>query len=457
MLEIMAVVTILLLLTAVIMLALLLRRAGEPAAIPEELLRRLDFLEQSQDRLERAVHDDFVVARKETGDQAGALRVEVQNSLKNVSDSILKGVGAQATSQKNQLDTFSQQLLAMTKMNEQKLEQLRLAVEERLRALQDDNSKKLELMRQTVDEKLKNTLEQRLGESFKLVSDRLELVHRGLGEMTTLAGSVGDLKRVLNNVKTRGIWGEIQLATLLEQILTPEQYGVNVATKPESRDRVEFAIKLPGRDELEGQVVWLPVDAKFPKEDYERLLEAQDKADTVRAEECAKALEAQLKQSARDISEKYLSPPATTDFGIMFLPVEGLFAEAIRRPGLLDFLQREYRVVVAGPTTLAALLNSLQMGFRTLAIQKRSSEVWKILGAVKTEFGKFAEILDKVQDKLRQASNTIDDAARKSRTIERRLKDVTGLPAADTQELLGGSDDLGAPVSSPAADQADAA
>jgi DNA recombination protein RmuC len=296
-------------------------------------------------------------------------------------------------------------------------------------------------MRSTVDEKLSSTLEQRLGESFRLVSERLEMVHKGLGEMQNLASGVGDLKRVLTNVKTRGTWGEIQLGNILEQILTRDQYSMNVATRKNSSERVEFAVKLPGKDEKGGEVVWLPIDSKFPQEDYQRLMDAQEQGNSVLAEEAAKAMELKVKSFARDIRDKYIDPPGTTDFGIMFLPTEGLYAEVLRRPGLCDCLQREYRIVVSGPTTLIALLNSLQMGFRTLAIEKRSSEVWTLLGAVKTEFGRFGDILDKTQKKLQEASNTIEDAARKSRSIGRKLKNVQELSVDDSKLLLEDADD----------------
>lgn len=315
-----------------------------------------------------------------------------------------------------------------------RLEAIRETVEKRLTELQTRNEAKLEEMRKTVDEKLQTTLERRLGESFKLVSERLELVHRGLGEMQQIAAGVGDLKKVLTNIKTRGTWGEVQLGALLEQVLTAEQYGVNIAPKPRSAERVEYAIKLPGREE--GEVpVWLPIDAKFPQEDYQRLVEASDRGDAMAAELAIKALEARLRQQARDIRDKYLAPPYTTDFGILFLPSEGLYAEALRRPGLADTIQQESRVVLAGPTTLAALLNSLQMGFRTLAIQKRSSEVWKVLGAVKTEFGRFGEVLDKVKEKLDQASKQIEDTQHRSRQIDKRLRDVEALPANEPNPL----------------------
>ena len=361
------------------------------------LQNRLDTLERALDRNERLLREEMARTREELSRQIGAL----------------------------------------TQSNEQKIEQLRLGVASGLQQIQEDNSRKLDQMRQTVDEKLQGTLERRLGESFRLVSERLELVQKGLGEMHELANGVGDLKRVLTNVKTRGTWGEIQLGALLEQVLSPEQYAANVAPKPGSQERVEFAIRLPGRDELEGQTVWMPMDAKFPKEDYERLLLAQERADPVQAEEAAKRLEEQVRKCARDIRDKYIAPPHTTDFAVLFLPVEGLYAEVVRRPGLVESLQQTCRVVVAGPTTLAALLNALQMGFRTLAIQKRSSEVWKLLGAVKTEFARFTDHLDAVQKKLHQASDSIEDAARKSRQIQRRLKDVQELPASEDPALMG--------------------
>lgn len=324
------------------------------------------------------------------------------------------------------IDAFAQQLLLLTQMNEQKLEKVRDVVETRLRAMQEDNSQKLEKMRETVDEKLHSTLEKRLGESFKVVSDRLEKVHAGLGEMQSLASGVGDLKKILTNVKTRGTWGEIQLGNLLEQILTQEQYERNVVTKQGSHDPVEFAIKLPGRD---GKVVYIPIDAKFPKEDYERLLQAQDEGNVPAVEEFGKAIENRIRQEARKIKDKYIDPPQTTDFAIMYLPIEGLFAEVLRRPGLHEQLQRDFRVSLAGPTTITAHLNALQMGFRTLAVEKRASEVWQLLGIVKNEFGRFGEILKRTHEKLQKVSEEIESASRKSRTIERKLKDVQELPA----------------------------
>jgi len=321
-------------------------------------------------------------------------------------------------------------------------EYVRLTVETRLQALQADNEKKLEQMRQTVDEKLHATLEARLGESFKQVAERLEQVHRGLGDMQRLASDVGSLNRVLNNVKTRGIFGEVQLAGLLEQVFTPDQYAVNVETVPSSGARVEFAIRLPGQGGVDGAPVWLPIDAKFPREDYERLLEAQDKADVACVEAAAKALEVRLRQEAKTIRDKYLAPPHTADFAILFVPTEGLYAEALRRPGLVEVLQRECRVMLAGPTTLLATLNSLQMGFRTLALEKRSSEVWQVLGAVKTEFGKFGDVLAKTRKKLDEASNTISSVETRTRVMGRALKKVEAMPDAQTQALLPGEPDL---------------
>jgi DNA recombination protein RmuC len=333
-------------------------------------------------------------------------------------------------------DQLQQQLLALTQSNEQKMAEIRATLEARLKDIETQNAAKLDEMRHTVDEKLHATLEQRLGESFKLVSDRLEQVHRGLGEMQTLAIGVGDLKRVLTNVKSRGTWGEVQLSALLGQVLTAEQYGINIATRPGSSERVEFAIRLPGRDNDVSSQVWLPIDSKFPVEDYERLVAAHDRADPVALEEAARALEARIKLEGRVIRDKYVEPPHTTDFAILFLPTEGLYAEVLRRPGLADWLQRECRVTVAGPTTLAAVLNSLQMGFRTLAIEKRSSEVWQVLAAVKTEFGKFGEVLARTKTQLQSVANSIDMAETRTRQMERKLKSVEALGGPEAQKAL---------------------
>jgi DNA recombination protein RmuC len=336
-------------------------------------------------------------------------------------------------------DTLSLQLGQLTEANDRRFAEVRATIEQRLKDIEANNSAKLEEMRRTVDEKLHATLEQRLGESFKQVSDRLEQVHRGLGEMQTLAAGVGDLKKVLTNVKTRGTWGEVQLEALLEQLLTADQYAKNVATVPKSADRVEFAIKLPGRAEQGSAAtpVWLPIDAKFPREDYERLIDAQERADPVAVEEASRALEARIRAEARTISEKYVSPPHTTDFALLFLPTEGLYAEVLRRPGLSDQLQRDYRVTIAGPTTLTALLNSLQMGFRTLAIERRSSEVWQVLGAVKTEFGKFGDVLAKTKAQLETVTRSIEAAETRTRMMNRKLRDVEALPGDAASGLLG--------------------
>jgi DNA recombination protein RmuC len=332
--------------------------------------------------------------------------------------------------------TISTQMGSIAGVQNQQSEMLRGAVEQRLERLQQDNSAKLEQMRQTVDEKLHATLEQRLSQSFQQVSERLEQVHKGLGEMRSLAAGVGDLKKVLSNVKTRGVMGEVQLGALLEQLLTREQYETNVATRPNSRERVEFAIKLPGAGGDAGPV-WLPIDAKFPLEDYERLQAAQEAGDPLSVEIAAKALEARVRLEARAISDKYLEPPHTTDFALLYLPFEGLYAEVLRRPGLFEQLQRDWRVTLCGPTTLSALLNSLQMGFRTLAIERRSSEVWKVLGAVKSEFGKFAEVLASTKRQLEAVANSIDAAETRTRQIERKLKDVEVLPDSATARLEG--------------------
>lgn len=400
----------------------------------DRIVMRIDNIEKSLERLERNLKDEIGQSRGEMGFHARVQREELSGVVNKFTDSVLARMSESREAQLAQLGVFSKQLQTLTQMNEQKLENIRVSVERQLQLVREDNNNKLEEMRKTVDEKLNDTLERRLGESFKLVSERLELVHRGLGEMQNLATGVGDLKRVLTNVKTRGVWGEIQLENLLEQILTVDQYSKNVATKPGSAERVEFAIKLPGRDE-ERTVVWLPIDAKFPQEDYQKLLEAQEQANTLLAEEAGKALENRIKIEARNISQKYISVPHTTEFAILFLPIEGLYAEVLRRPGLCDNLMRNYRVIVTGPTTLAALLNSLQMGFRTLAIEKRSSEVWALLGAVKNEFSKFSDLLDKTHKKLQEASNSIDTAARKTRTIERKLKNVQVLPSEEGKQI----------------------
>ena len=368
----------------VALVVLLTRRRTQGAAT--ELAKRLE-------TIDRSLRDEFSRNREEAGAAAKNQRQELATSLESV----------------------------------------RSTVDVRLRQLQDDNAAHIERMRATVDEKLQGTLERRLGEAFRAVSDRLEQVHQGLGAMQQLASDVGGLQKVLANVKTRGGWGEVQLGALLEQVLTPEQFARNVKTRDDSNENVEFAIKLPGNED--GAPVWLPIDAKFPTEDYQRLLAAQEKGDLALVENATKSLEAQLKKSAKDICQKYINPPKTTDFALMFLPTEGLYAEAIRRIGLVEQVQRECRVILAGPTTLAALLNSLQMGFRTLAIQKRSSEVWNLLATVKTEFGKFGDALAKIKDKLDQASTDMDKVAVRSRAITKQLNKVEELPS-NPQPLL---------------------
>ena len=359
----------------------------------QDLLVRLEVLGRTQEKLEQLLRDEFSRNREEGATAAKSQREELGKSLEGV----------------------------------------RAVVDLRLKELQQDNAKQIDKMRATVDEKLQGTLEKRLGESFKLVSDRLEQVHKGLGAMQQLASDVGGLQKVLSNVKMRGGWGEVQLGNLLEQVLTADQFARNVKTRDDSGDRVEFAIKLPGDEN--GAPVWLPIDAKFPTEDYQRLLAAQDKGDVIGIDDAMKSLETQLKKSAKDICQKYINPPRTTDFALMFLPTEGLYAEAIRRIGLVEQVQRDCRVIFTGPTTLAALLNSLQMGFRTLAIQKRSGEVWNLLASVKTEFGKFGEALSAVKDKLDQAARHVDNVAVRSRAITKKLRDVEELPS-NPQPLL---------------------
>ncbi len=429
----MLIAAVTLLVITIILIALILRRRPEGRFV--ELAERLSALERSMERSERLIVSEISRGREETNSQAKGSREEFTSTLNSFSGFLLSRMTEIATLQRSQLDTFSNQLATHSRRGDERMEKMRETVEVRLRHLQEENSGKLDQMRTVVDEKLHATLEKRLGESFKLVSERLEQVYRGLGEMRSLASGVGDLKRILTNVKTRGSWGEVQLGSLLEQILTVDQYAKNVATRAGSNERVEFAVRLPGRDGTDGDAVWLPIDAKFPQEDYQRLLDALEEGDPAQADESARLLEGRIKAEAKTIHKKYIDPPNTTDFAIMFLPTEGLYAEVLRRPGLFDNVQREQRVTITGPTTLTALLNALQMGFRTVAIEKRSSEVWSILGAVKAEFGKFGDILDKTHKKLQEASNTIENAARKSRTIERRLKDVQELPVTEVDKI----------------------
>jgi DNA recombination protein RmuC len=432
--ELVLVFFILTMLTALALLIVLIRR--KPEAVIAGLQDNFIALINEQQRLESVIKGEIASNRQETAQNARQARQELGATLKLSSDSLQQRLAENVRVQKDQLDSFSKQLMAMARLNEEKLETMRKTLETQLRSLQEDNTRKLEQMRATVDEKLQSTLDKRLGESFKQVSERLEQVYRGLGEMRTLASGVGDLKKVLTNVKTRGTWGEIRLSHILEQILAPDQYDVNVATKKNSNERVEFAIKLPGQAADKEKIVWLPIDSKFPQEDYQRLMDAQEAADIELAEKHIKNLEIRIKAEAKHIKEKYLEPPHTTDFGIMFLPVEGLYAEVLRRPGLCDTLQREHRIVVTGPTTLAALLNSLQMGFRTLAIEKHSSEVWQLLGVVKTEFGKFGDVLAKTKKKLQEAGHTIDKAEVRTRAIARKLREVQEVPLTETKGFI---------------------
>jgi len=442
-----------------VVLVLIWRRQQPPSeAVSPELARALQL---GNERLERELRDEL-------GRSASGTRQELLQGLGQVQQALTQGLqgsnqslGAQALASREAQDAAAlrsaqaqaeamqrlaegmrEQLKAMSTGNEQRMAELRHTVELRLTSIQQDNEKKLEQMRATVDEKLHATLEQRLGESFKQVAERLEQVHKGLGEMQNLARDVGSLNRVLTNVKTRGVFGEVQLAGLLDQVFTPEQYAANVATLPGSNERVEFAISLPGQRD-DGKPLWLPIDAKFPREDYERLLDAQDKGDPVGAEASAKAIETRLRLEARTIREKYIGPPHTTDFAILFVPTEGLYAEALRRPGLMESLQREHKVMLCGPTTLLATLTSLQMGFRTLALEKRSAEVWEVLGAVKTEFGKFGDVLARAKKKIEEAGNTLDAAEVRTRAMTRKLKGVEALPDDATQRLLQLAADAG--------------
>ena len=401
--------------------------------------RRLRSLQEAQEkgleRLERELREELARGRREDAEDAFRDREERAQSATLLGQAVTTQVGQFGSAQSDRLEAFARELNRFSLGLDERFERLKTTVESRLAAIQADNASKLEEMRRTVDEKLHATLEQRLGESFKLVSERLEQVHRGLGEMQSLAAGVGDLKRVLSNVKTRGTWGEVQLSALLEQLLTADQFAANVATRPDSGERVDFAIRLPGKGD--GAVVWLPIDAKFPIEDYQRLIDAQERGEAALVEEASKAIEVRLKAEARSIRDKYVAPPHTTDFALLYLPTEGLYAEALRRPGLADTLQRDFRVSLTGPTTLAALLNSLQMGFRTLAIEQRSAEVWAVLGAVKTEFGKFGEALAHTRKKLDEASNSISKAETRTRQLSRRLREVEALPAGESEQLIG--------------------
>jgi DNA recombination protein RmuC len=398
-----------------------------------EIRAQLETIRAQNERLERELRAELASARVESTQNANGARNELAGNLAQFTQTLQNQLASIASLQNERLAT-------LTQSNEQRLEAVRATVEGRLDLLRTDNAQKLEQMRTTVDEKLHATLELRLGESFKMVSDRLEQVHRGLGEMQSLATGVGDLKKVLTNVKSRGGWGEVQLGALLDEMLPPGQYAKNVMTKPGTRESVEYAIKFPGRSE-DGAPCWLPIDCKFPLEDYRRLQDAIDRADVGAVEQSRKALEDIFKAEARKIRDKYIEPPHTTDFAILFIPTESLYAEAVSRPGLAETLQRECRVMLAGPMNLAAMLNSLQLGFRTLAIQNSSAEVWRVLGAIKTEFGKFGELLAKTKERLDAVGKTLDDASRKSTTIARKLREVETLPQPDADQILIGRED----------------
>lgn len=406
------------------------------------LLIILLFLKTSYKRaikeVEQTVREEFRSNRDESARAARDLREEVVSAQGSSIETMIQTIGELGNLQRDKLESVEKRIKELTDSNEARIEQLRNTLDTQLKSLQEANEKKLDQMRQTVDEKLQNTLEKRLAESFKIVSERLEAVQRGLGEMQSLATGVGDLKRVLADVKARGTWGEVQLGALLEQILTPDQDARNVQTREGSRETVEYAIRLPGAgNDSRAAVCWLPIDSKFPQEDYLRLVSAADAADIEAVEKATSALIRAVRSSAKEIADKYLDPPGTTDFAIMFLPTEGLYAEILRQPGLIEKLQQTFRVVVAGPTTLSAILSSLRMGFRTLAIEKRSSEVWNVLAAVKTEFGKFGDVLAKVKNQLDAASNTIDQTGVRTRAMKRKLREVEQLPTDASEKLLG--------------------
>jgi DNA recombination protein RmuC len=395
----------------------------------------------------REVRDELRMSREEARTAGRELREEVAGGSKATNEVLAQTLEGMGKFQQAQLEGMTKQLKDLTDSNQSALDRVRSTFDARVKELQEGNEKKLEEMRKTVDEKLHETLEKRLGESFKLVSDRLEAVHKGLGEMQHLATGVGDLKRVLVNVKARGTWAEVQLGAILEQILTPEQFGKNVRVKPDSLESVEYAVRLPGPKDEPEACVWLPIDSKFPQEDYLRLQEAADKADPGAIQAAADDLARTVRTAAKDIHDKYISPPHTTDFGIMFLATEGLYAEVLRQPVLIEDLQHRYRVVVAGPTTLAAILSSLRMGFQTLAIEQRAVEVWRVLGATKTAFGKFGEVLNKVKHHIDMAGKTIDKTGARTRDIERRLRSVEKLPEPEALEILAlptaGEDEAG--------------
>lgn len=402
--------------------------------VEKQVAALVESSERKQEQLRVTIEQRLSEMKVDASTNAKNMREEVTGTLAKLGSDLRATVSEMATAQNQRLDAVKAEINEVTAANERRGEALRQTVEQRLEVLRNDSAAKLEQMRQTVDEKLQGTLEKRLGESFGLVSKQLEQVHRSVGEMQSLATGVGDLKRVLTNVKSRGTWGEVQLGALLDQVMTPDQIARNVEVVPGSGQRVEFAIRLPGRDD-DGEVL-LPIDAKFPHEDYDRLVDAAERGDKEAEEAALKAIETRVKAEARTICDKYVHPPHTTDFGILFLPTEGLYAEVLRRPGLASAIQIDCKVTIAGPTTLHALLTSLQMGFRSLAIQKRSSEVWQVLGAVKTEFAKYGDVLDKVQKKLREADKEIDRVGVRKRAIDRKLRSVESLPESEAGELL---------------------
>ncbi|MBJ2158298.1 DNA recombination protein RmuC [Variovorax sp. IB41] len=425
----------------VLVIWLLARRQPKPDH--GEMLGLLAALRSANERTERELRNDIGESARGTRQETAQAFATFQQSLVQQGAEATRTQNAQldafalqlASLQKSLADTLNTQLQGLSESNARRLAEVRATMETQLAQLQQSNAAKLDEMRKTVDEKLQSTLEARLGESFKQVADRLEQVHKGLGEMQTLAVGVGSLQRVLTNVKTRGVFGEVQLEALLEQVLTPEQYAKQIETKPRSGQRVDFAIRFPGRGD-DGAPVWLPIDAKFPRDDYERLIDAHERADAAGAELAAKALEARIRLEARSIAENYLAAPHTTDFAILFLPVESLYAEVLRRPGLMDAIQRQHRVTLAGPTTLLAMLNSLHMGFRTLALEQQASEVWKVLGAVKTEFERYGKWVERIKDQVGKASDTIDEAATRAKQMQRALRKVEAMPEEQSQVLL---------------------
>jgi len=428
--------------TSLVAALLILKKLAGPTGQTEKMLREEFRLSREEAahlarELRTALGDDSRLGREEAARSARELRQEVAKVQKDTTETVLRIIAEMGKAQQERLAEVEGRIKALTEVSRGELDKIRTTLAGQLKELQEGNEKKLDQMRQTVDEKLQTTLEKRLGESFKLVSERLESVQRGLGEMHHLAAGVGDLKRMLTNVKTRGTWGEVQLGAILEQILTPDQYERNVKTREHSQDMVEYAIRLPGQGRDRDSVVWLPIDSKFPQEDYQRLLAAAEIADAEGVEKACAALTRAILLAAKEISGKYLNPPRTTDFAIMFLPTEGLYAELLRQPGLSEKLQHDFRVVAAGPTTLAATLSSLRMGFRTLAIEQRSSEVWEVLSAVKTEFSRFGEVLGKVKKQLTTAANTIDETEVRTRAMERKLKSVEELPDSQAGAILG--------------------